>query len=67
MSCPTLVLAAREDRLCSVDRHREIAALVPGAELQILERTAHLSPVEQPDAVAAALSAWIAGNTPPPR
>ena len=67
VSCPTLVLAAREDRLCPVDRHREIAALVPGAELQILERTAHLSPVERPDAVASALSAWIAGSTPPPR
>jgi pimeloyl-ACP methyl ester carboxylesterase len=65
--CPTLVLAAREDRLCSVDRHREIAALVPGAELHILERTAHLSPVEQPVAVTAALSAWIAGSTSPPR
>ena len=62
VSRPTLVLAAREDRLCSVDRHREIAALVPSAELQILDRTAHLSPVERPDAVAAALSAWITGN-----
>jgi pimeloyl-ACP methyl ester carboxylesterase len=67
VSCPTLVLAAREDRLCSVDRHREIASLVPGAQLQILERAAHLSPVERPDAVASALSAWFAGSTPPPR
>jgi len=68
VSCPTLVLAAREDRLCPVDRHREIAALVPGAELRILERTAHLSPVERPDAVAGALSAWMmGGSTPPPR
>ena len=64
VSCPTLVLAAREDRLCPVDRHREIAALVPGAELQILEHTAHLSPVERPDAVASALSAWFARQHP---
>lgn len=60
--CPTLVLAARHDRLCSVDRHREIAALVPGARLQILERAAHLSPLEQPSEVSAALRSWIAGS-----
>ena len=57
--CPTLVLAARHDRLCSVERHREIASLVPRAELQILERAAHLSPLEQPGAVSAALTSWI--------
>ena len=69
VKCPTLVLTAREDRLCPVDRHREIAALVPGAELQILEGAAHLSPLEQPAAVAAALSTWAgaANSTPPPR
>jgi len=66
VSCPTLVVAAREDRLCPVDRHREIASLLPGAELQILEQTAHLSPVERPDAVAAAFTAWISGSPRPP-
>lgn len=67
--CPTLVLAARSDRLCSVDRHREIAALVPGAELQILDRTAHLSPLERPVAVATALRGWLgtgAATSPAP-
>lgn len=65
--CPTLVLAARDDRLCPVDRHREIAALVPGAELQVLDRTAHLSPLEQPAAVTAALHAWLDAGTSHPR
>lgn len=63
--CPTLVLAAAEDRLCSVDRHRQIAALVPGAELQILDRTAHLSPLERPAAVTAALRGWLGTGTGP--
>ncbi len=67
VSCPTLVVAAREDRLCSVERHREIAVLVPGAELTILDRAAHLSPVERPDAVTATLTAWTAGTTSHPR
>ena len=35
-----------------------------GPSCRILERTAHLSPVERPDAVAAAMTAWIAGSTP---
>ena len=65
--CPTLVLAAGADRLCPVERHREIAALVPGAELTVLDGAAHLSPLEQPAVVAAALSGWLGRRilTPP--
>ncbi len=49
--CPTLVIAARGDRLCPLDRHAEVVTLVPGARLQVLERAAHLSPLERPRAV----------------
>ncbi len=59
VSCPTLVLAARQDRLCGVERHLEIARLVPGAELVVIEDCAHLSPLEQPDRVAAHLNRWL--------
>ncbi|MHA6784298.1 alpha/beta fold hydrolase [Pseudonocardia saturnea] len=66
---PTLVLAAREDRLCPPERHREIAALVPGARLQMLDGVGHLSPLEAPGRVAAALREWLvrpaARGTPP--
>ncbi|MGI3783427.1 MAG: alpha/beta fold hydrolase [Janthinobacterium lividum] len=58
--CPTLVVAARGDRLCSVERHEEIAGLVPGAELVVLEDCAHLSPLEQPEALSAHLHRWLA-------
>ena len=57
--CPTLVLAARQDRLCPVSRHEEIAALVPGAELVVVEDCAHLSPVEQPAGVGGHLGRWL--------
>jgi pimeloyl-ACP methyl ester carboxylesterase len=57
---PTLVLAAREDRLCPVERHEEIAALVPDARLELLDGVGHLSPLEAPAAVAAALGEWLA-------
>ena len=58
--CPTLVVAARDDRLCGVERHEEIARLVPGARLVVLEGCAHLSPLEQPAAVSAQLRSWLA-------
>lgn len=60
VACPTLVVAARQDRLCDVARHEEIAALVPGAELVVLEDCAHLSPLEQPEAVSVHLRRWLA-------
>lgn len=56
---PTLVVAAREDRLCGLDRHTEIAALVPGAELVVLDDAAHLAPLEQPHAISAAFRSWL--------
>jgi len=66
---PTLVLAAAQDRLCPPQRHEEIAALVPGATLHVLDGVGHLSPLEAPDAVAAALQEWLvrpaARGTPP--
>jgi len=57
--CPTLVVAARDDRLCPVERHEEIARLVPGADLVVLDDCAHLSPLEQPEAVSAHLRRWL--------
>ena len=62
IGCPTLVLAARDDRLCGLDRHTEIAALVPGAELAVVEDCGHLSPLEQPAAVRDHLRRWLHGS-----
>jgi pimeloyl-ACP methyl ester carboxylesterase len=57
--CPTLVVAARDDALCRVERHVEIASLVPRADLVVIEHCAHLSPLEQPGRVSAALAGWL--------
>jgi pimeloyl-ACP methyl ester carboxylesterase len=48
LRCPTFVVAASYDRLCPIARHTEIASLVPGARLRVLERAGHLSPLERP-------------------
>jgi pimeloyl-ACP methyl ester carboxylesterase len=57
--CPTLVLVGREDALTPVQQHRDIAAAIPGAELEIVPDSGHLSPLERPEAVSRALRAWL--------
>jgi pimeloyl-ACP methyl ester carboxylesterase len=53
--CPTLVLCGREDAWSPVVQHEEIAALIPGSKLVVIEECGHMSPVEQPEAVTNAL------------
>jgi pimeloyl-ACP methyl ester carboxylesterase len=57
VKCPTLIVAAAHDALCGLDRHVEMAALIPGAELVILD-CAHLSPLECPGEVSQLLTRW---------
>ena len=57
---PTLVLCGREDQATPLELHEEIAALIPGAALATIEHCGHLSTLEQPEAVNAALGAWLA-------
>jgi pimeloyl-ACP methyl ester carboxylesterase len=58
---PTLVLCGREDMATPLALHEEIAALVPGARLAVIERCGHLATLEQPAAVSAALRFWLTG------
>lgn len=56
---PALVLMGAEDRLCPLDRHQLMHDLMPQSRLHIIPRAAHLPPLEQPDATARALRAWL--------
>jgi pimeloyl-ACP methyl ester carboxylesterase len=58
---PTLVLCGREDASTPLALHEEIAMQVPGAVLTVVERCGHLATLEQPQAVNAALRAWLGG------
>ncbi|MDE2296027.1 MAG: alpha/beta fold hydrolase [Gammaproteobacteria bacterium] len=51
IACPTLVLCGAEDRLCPVSLHVAMAAAIPDADLVVLARSGHLSPLERPAAV----------------
>lgn len=67
IAVPTLVLCGRDDQLTPLALSEEIAAAVPGARLVVIDACAHVAPLERPDAVTAALSAWLfdaASGTP---
>ena len=58
--CPTLVLVGDSDVLTPPERASEIAAGIAAAELVVVPRCGHLSPLECPQAVTDALRAWLA-------
>ena len=59
IACPTLVLCGRQDALTPLALHEEIAGLVPGAKLQVVDDCGHLSTLEKPLTVTAALRQWL--------
>jgi pimeloyl-ACP methyl ester carboxylesterase len=59
ITCPTLVLVGRQDLWSPVAQHEEIAALVPGAELAIIEESGHMVLMEQPQTSEEALVSWL--------
>ena len=56
---PTLVLCGRADSWSPPAQHEQIAALVPGARLHVVDNAGHMCTMERPDAVAQALLAWL--------
>jgi pimeloyl-ACP methyl ester carboxylesterase len=59
VSCPTLVMVGRQDRWSPLGQHEEIAALIPNAELVLIENSGHMAPVEAPEEVSRALLRWL--------
>lgn len=58
--CPTLVLVGDGDVLTPPELAKELAAGIAGAKLVIVPDCGHLSTMEKPDAVNAALAQWLA-------
>jgi len=56
---PALVLCGREDLLTPLALHEEMAALIPGATLRVIEHCGHMTTLERPDAVNEAMRAWL--------
>jgi pimeloyl-ACP methyl ester carboxylesterase len=56
---PTLVMCGRQDPVTPLADHEAMAACVPGAQLSVIEDCGHLSTIEQPELVTAALTRWL--------
>ncbi|QRM29221.1 alpha/beta fold hydrolase [Microvirga sp. VF16] len=59
IACPTLVMVGRQDRWSPLAQHEEMASLIPGAELVVIEDSGHMSLLEQPDQVSEALLRFL--------
>lgn len=59
INVPTLVLCGRQDALTPVEMHEEMHDLIPDSDLVIIEDCGHLSTMETPDEVTAAMKAWL--------
>ncbi len=57
--CPTTVIVGADDQLTPPPLAREMADLIPAARLVEIPGAGHLSPLEAPVAVSAALADWL--------
>jgi len=62
IACPVMVGVGRQDRWSPVDQHEAMAAAIPGATLTIFEDSGHMSVVEAPEQVNAAIRLWLDRN-----
>lgn len=56
---PLLVMCGANDAITPPAISREIAAMVPQAQLVVIAGCGHLAPLEQPDAVTRAMRRWL--------
>ena len=56
---PVRLICGREDKLTPLAFHEEMAELIPGADLTVIENCAHMSTMERPDEVNTALREWL--------
>jgi pimeloyl-ACP methyl ester carboxylesterase len=59
IDCPALLLCGEQDRWSPPQQHIEMQRLVPGSLLTVVPDCGHLAPLEQPQAVNAALLSWL--------
>ena len=63
IGCPTLVICGREDKITPLEMHEEMVVAIPGAAMEIIDRSGHLTALEQPRPVIAALEKWLQNLT----
>ena len=64
IDCPTLVLVGELDAISTADEMRSIAEAIPAARFEVIAGSGHMSTMEKPAAVNAALLEFLAGPSP---
>ncbi len=59
LAVPTLVACGRDDQWSPLARHQQMAELIPGARLSVVENSGHMTTMEQPEAVTRLLLQWF--------
>jgi pimeloyl-ACP methyl ester carboxylesterase len=59
IQCPTLVVCGREDAWAPPSRHDVMAKMIRRSTLEVIPDCGHMSPMERPRAVNAALRKWL--------
>ena len=62
IKCPTLIVVGAQDNLTPVKVAEEMHQGIRGSRLEIIPECGHLSTLEQPEMVNAALRNWLAGS-----
>ena len=60
ITCPSLVVACRQDRLRSFAETERMAKHLPRARFEVVEECGHMAPLERPHELAALIADWIA-------
>lgn len=60
ITCPSLVVACRQDRLRSFAETERMAKHLPHSRFEVIEDSGHMAPLEKPRELAALLSGWVA-------
>ncbi len=59
ISCPTLLVAGRQDRVTPPELHEEMRSLISGSRLETLPACGHYAALERPRAVTKLLREWL--------
>lgn len=64
ITCPSLVVACRQDRLRSLGDTERMAKHLPNSRFEVIEACGHMAPLEKPLELATLLAGWIEATTP---
>ena len=59
ITCPSLVVACRQDRLRTFAETERMAQCLPNSTFSILEECGHMAPLEKPRELASLLASWV--------